>query len=92
MTTCEQLPIRVIKKQSISQFYQTPLLNCQFYQVLRVAVLHRFDNTSILNVFKFFSNKNFNLGIIVHDILKLNRLCVFLEDVQRKINKPIFNV
>jgi hypothetical protein len=42
-TTCEQRPVWVINGQSKSQFYQTPLSNGRFFQVPRVAVVHRFD-------------------------------------------------
>jgi hypothetical protein len=41
--TCQQRPVWVINGQSKSQFYQEPLSNGRFFQVPRVAIVHRFD-------------------------------------------------
>jgi len=55
MTTCEQRPVWVVNDQSKSQFYQTPLSNGRFFQVPRVAVVHRLDCMLLRNIWDLFN-------------------------------------
>ena len=55
MTTCEQRPVWVVNYQSKSQFYQTPLSNGRFFQVPRVAVVHRLDCMLLRNIWDLFN-------------------------------------
>ena len=54
-TTCEQRPVWVVNDQSKSQFYQTPLSNGRFFQVPRVAVVHRLDCMLLRNIWDLFN-------------------------------------
>ncbi len=61
-TTCEQRPpVNNGQFESKSQFYQAPLSNGRFFQVPRVAVVHRFDCTQEYTGLWFMLQKGRNL-------------------------------